>query len=57
MPTQAPASDSPLYGIFLSHKKSLFSKMGDGVIACVLRFGLPQLKILDTLMHFVNVFS
>ena len=41
MPTQAPASDAPFYGIFLSHKKSLFSKMLDDVIACDLRFGFP----------------
>ena len=56
MPTQAPASDPPFYGIFVPQNVPLFEKVDD-VIVCDLRFGLsPQSKILATLMHLVNVF-
>ena len=46
---QATASDLPFHDIFASTKNSSLEASGD-VIACDLRFGPPQLKILATSM-------
>ena len=43
MPTKAPASDTPFYGIFVPQKISRF-EIFDDVIACDLQFGPPLIK-------------